>query len=117
MKAPSQKHKFDFSFPIICEIIDNHEGWINRDEIAQLLLTNTAIQTYLSSISNPREKFKRAGNMVDWVSSEFTRKSDSAKKYEILDFERERVFVISPTTGKKRSTYQYRSTKITKLAK
>lgn len=30
----------DLGFPIIYEIINNHEGWINRDEIAQLLLNN-----------------------------------------------------------------------------
>jgi 5-methylcytosine-specific restriction endonuclease McrA len=105
----------DLSFPIICEIIKNHEGWINRDEIAQLLLDNTAIQTHLSAISNPDERFNRAGNMVDWVSAEFTDKSDLAKKYNILDFERERILAAHPISGNRRNIYQYRSPQVAKL--
>lgn len=106
----------DLGFPIIYEIINNHEGWINRDEIAQLLLNNTAIQTHLSAISNPEERFNRAGNMVDFFSAEFTKKSDLAKKHKILDFERARTFVRNPIIDKKRSIYQYCSPQVPKLA-
>ena len=54
--------------------------------------------------------------MVAFFSAEFTAKSDLAKRHKILDFERERVLAKSPTTGKKRKTYQYCSPQVPKLA-
>ena len=72
MEAPPKKHEFDFTFPIICEIIDNHEGWINSDEIARLLrqnpLTEKPIQKRIEKSiekgNEPLDEIEATVNMV-----------------------------------------------------
>lgn len=114
---------YDTIFPIICEIINNHEGWINRDEIAQSLRKNPhtekLIQQYREKGGKKTVDWK-AGNMVDWFSQAYTDeteqpgKSKAAQKYNILDFERKKTGSVSNSND---GIWQYRSTKASKLAK
>lgn len=108
---------YDTLFPVICEIINNHEGWINRDEIAPLLRKNPhtekLIQQYLKKGGKKTADWK-AGNMVNWFSQAYTDETEAAKKHNILDFERKKTGSVSNSND---GIWQYRSTKATKLVK
>lgn len=117
--------EFDTTFPIICDIINNHEGWINSDEIARLLRQNPHAKRYVQKRieKNPKQidETEATVSMVAFFSQAYTIERNAAntgkinrhptapaaKKYEILDFEREDT----------KSGIRYRSTKASKLAK
>ncbi|MEZ4908741.1 MAG: HNH endonuclease [Saprospiraceae bacterium] len=105
----NQKIKFKFNevFPVIRAIVRKKnfsQLWVSRDEIANELKKDNFIKgMYLDGATDIDWV---AGNMVDWFSASFTRKTAIIQEY-LLEFERGKIEKVNPK-GHKRKIWAYR---------
>lgn len=84
-------------FPVIADLIHKihakHRRYVMRDELASALLKNRSMNLLLRNRKEMARKsmFERAGNIVDWFSAHFRRKSPLVSQW-LEEFDRRDIF-------------------------